>query len=60
MIFETQRLIVRKLIFSDLNAFHEMQSNLDVMRFADGEVKSLIINKKHSKCTKCVCHINEK
>tara|TARA_R100000789_G_scaffold82602_1_gene78025 strand:+ start:171 stop:338 length:168 start_codon:yes stop_codon:yes gene_type:complete len=48
MIFETQRLIVRKLIFSDLNAFHEMQSNLDVMRFADGEVKSLIQHKKRN------------
>lgn len=41
VIFETQRLIVRKLILSDLNSFHEMQSNLNVMQFADGEVKNL-------------------
>lgn len=42
MIFETQRLIVRKLILSDLNAFHEMQCNPKVMQFADGEVKSFL------------------
>ena len=41
MIFETERLIVRKLIIDDLHAFHEMQSNPKVMQFADGEVKSL-------------------
>ena len=40
MIFETERLIVRKLILGDVNSFHEMQSNPNVMRFADGEVKS--------------------
>ena len=40
MIFETERLIVRQLILSDLNAFHELQSNLNVMQFADGDVKS--------------------
>ncbi|WP_439131228.1 GNAT family N-acetyltransferase [Polaribacter sp.] len=41
MIFETQRLIVRKLMLSDLNEFHEMQSNPKVMQFADGDVKNL-------------------
>jgi len=46
MIFETERLIVRKLILSDLNAFHEMQSNLKVMQFADGDVKSLTEHKE--------------
>tara|TARA_R110002126_G_scaffold112105_1_gene250149 strand:+ start:11254 stop:11751 length:498 start_codon:yes stop_codon:yes gene_type:complete len=49
MIFETQRLIVRKLILSDLNAFHEMQSNPKVMQFADGEVKSLTAHQKEIK-----------
>ena len=39
MIFETERLIVRKLVLSDVNSFHEMQSNPIVMRFADGEIK---------------------
>lgn len=46
MIFETQRLIVRKLALRDLNPFHEMQSNPKVMQFADGEVKSLAEHKK--------------
>ena len=40
MIFETERLIVRKLILSDVDSFHEMQSNPNVMQFADGEVKT--------------------
>ncbi|WP_298781673.1 GNAT family N-acetyltransferase [uncultured Polaribacter sp.] len=40
MIFETERLIVRKLVFDDLLAFHEMQSNPKVMQFADGDIKS--------------------
>jgi len=40
MIFETERVIVRRLILSDLNSFHEMQSNPNVMQFADGEVKT--------------------
>jgi ribosomal-protein-alanine N-acetyltransferase len=40
MIFETERLIVRKLILDDVISFHEMQSNPNVMRFADGEVKT--------------------
>jgi len=41
VIFETQRLLVRKLVISDLKPFHEMQSNPKVMQYADGEVKSL-------------------
>ena len=41
MIFETERLIIRRLVMSDLQSFHEMQSNPKVMQFADGEVKSL-------------------
>ena len=40
MIFKTERLNVRKLALSDLNSFHEMQSNPNVMQFADGEVKT--------------------
>lgn len=40
VIFETERLIVRKLILEDLDGFHEMQSNPKVMQYADGEVKS--------------------
>ncbi len=39
MIFETERLIVRKLVREDLSAFHEMQNNPKVMQYADGEVQ---------------------
>ncbi|NVK51624.1 MAG: GNAT family N-acetyltransferase [Flavobacteriaceae bacterium] len=41
MIFETERLIVRKLILDDLLSFHKMQSNPKVMRYVTGDVKSL-------------------
>ena len=41
IIFETHRLLVRKLKMSDLNPFHAMQSNPKVMQYAEGEVKSL-------------------
>lgn len=40
LIFETHRLWVRKLKESDIEAFHEMQSNLKVMQYATGEVKT--------------------
>ena len=33
IIFETQRLIVRKLLLSDLEPFHEMQSNINVLQY---------------------------
>ena len=49
MIFETQRLIVRKLILKDLGAYHKMQSNPKVMQFVDGEVKSIIEHEKELK-----------
>lgn len=49
MIFETERLIVRKLILSDLGSFHKLQSNPNVLQFADGEVKSLSAHKKEIK-----------
>jgi ribosomal-protein-alanine N-acetyltransferase len=45
MIFETNRVRVRKLIESDLNAFHRMQSNPLVMQYATGIVKSLEAHK---------------
>jgi RimJ/RimL family protein N-acetyltransferase len=32
-IFETKRLMVRKLILSDLNRIHKMQSNINVMKY---------------------------
>lgn len=33
IIFETKRLLVRKLKLDDLEPFHEMQSNINVMKF---------------------------
>ncbi|SNR75107.1 Protein N-acetyltransferase, RimJ/RimL family [Lutibacter agarilyticus] len=36
MIFETNRLRVRKLTISDLNDFHKMQSDIEVMRYITG------------------------
>ncbi|MAD98386.1 MAG: GNAT family N-acetyltransferase [Flavobacteriaceae bacterium] len=41
MVFETQRLLVRKLNESDLQGFHEMQSDPEVMKYVDGEPKTL-------------------
>ena len=46
MIFETQRLIVRKLILADLQAFHNLESNPNVLKYATGEIKSLEENEK--------------
>lgn len=37
MIFETNRLRVRKLTISDINDFHKMQSDADVMRYITGK-----------------------
>ena len=37
MIFETKRLRVRKLKFSDIEAFHKMQSDIEVMRYVTGK-----------------------
>jgi RimJ/RimL family protein N-acetyltransferase len=46
MIFETQRLIVRKLILADLIAFHNLESNPNVLKYATGEIKSFKENEK--------------
>ncbi|QTD38130.1 GNAT family N-acetyltransferase [Polaribacter batillariae] len=46
MIFETERLIVRKLIIDDLEGFHELESNSNVLKYATGEVKNFLDNKK--------------
>ncbi len=46
MIFETERLLVRQLIESDLEGFHEMQSDPEVMKYVDGEPKSLSEHQK--------------
>ena len=40
MIYKTERLLIRKLNSSDINPFHEMQGNENVMRFTDGSANS--------------------
>ncbi len=49
MIFETERLIVRKLILDDLEAFHKLESNPLVLKYATGEVKNFDANEKELK-----------
>ena len=36
MIYQTARLSIRKLKTSDINPFHEMQGNINVMKYTDG------------------------
>ncbi|QVY66708.1 GNAT family N-acetyltransferase [Polaribacter sp. Q13] len=45
MIFETERLIIRRLILEDLDAFHELESNANVLKYATGTPKTFIENK---------------
>lgn len=45
MIFETQRLLIRKLNLNDLAPFHQLESNPTVLKYATGEVKNLEENK---------------
>ncbi|QNM86180.1 GNAT family N-acetyltransferase [Polaribacter pectinis] len=45
MIFETERLLIRKLILEDLESFHSLESNPEVLKYATGNVKSLEENK---------------
>ncbi|MFY0631238.1 MAG: GNAT family N-acetyltransferase [Flavobacteriaceae bacterium] len=46
IIFETERLLIRKLVMSDLTPFHTMESNPRVLQYATGDVKSLEANEK--------------
>ena len=45
MIFETERLLIRKLNLNDLEQFHQLESNPKVLKYATGEVKNLEENK---------------
>lgn len=45
MIFETERLLIRKLTLDDLEPFHQLESNSNVLKYATGEVKNLTENK---------------
>lgn len=46
MIFETQRLLIRKLVLEDLEPFHQLESNPKVLKYATGEAKGFKENKK--------------
>jgi RimJ/RimL family protein N-acetyltransferase len=46
MIFETERLLIRKLNFDDLQAFHQLENNPTVLKYATGEVKNFGENSK--------------
>lgn len=48
-IFETNQLVVRKLILSDLNKFHKMQSNINVMKFVSSKLMTFEENKNELK-----------
>lgn len=40
MIYQTERLLIRKLKTSDIDAFHEMQGNPNVMQYTDAKAKT--------------------
>jgi len=44
MIFETKHFTIRELNPSDLDDFHEMQGNIEVMRYTTGEANTLAEN----------------
>ena len=46
MIFETERLIVRRLIINDLRTFHELESAPKVLKYVEGVLKSYQDNGK--------------
>jgi RimJ/RimL family protein N-acetyltransferase len=45
LIFETKRLIVRKLKLDDFESFHEMHSNFNVMKYVRGKAMTFQENK---------------
>lgn len=49
MIFETERLQIRKLRSTDLQAFHTMQSNREVMKFVRAKLMNFDENKQELK-----------
>ncbi|WP_240915489.1 GNAT family N-acetyltransferase [Polaribacter sp. 20A6] len=49
MIFETERLIIRRLCVEDIDAFHKLESNANVLKYATGNPKSYIENETELK-----------
>ena len=45
-VFRTERILVRNLQKSDLKDFHELQGNMNVMRFTTGSANTLEQEKK--------------
>ncbi|MGY8910356.1 MAG: GNAT family N-acetyltransferase [Flavobacteriales bacterium] len=45
MIIETERVLIRKLTLDDLEPFHQLESNSNVLKYATGEVKNITENK---------------
>ena len=54
MVFETTRLLVRNLKGSDFEAFHEMQSDYEVMRYTTG--KGLDASENRRQLNSCIAH----
>lgn len=54
MVFETTRLLVRNLKGSDFEAFHEMQSDDEVMRYTTG--KGLDASENRRQLNSCIAH----
>lgn len=53
-VFQTTRLKVRNLVVSDFDAFHEMQSNDEVMRYTTGRGLDETENRRQlKKCIDC-------
>lgn len=46
LIFETDRFLVRELLMSDLEPFHEMHANINVMRYVRGTAMTREENEK--------------
>ena len=49
MIFETERLLIRKLTMFDLDSFFKLESNPLVLKYATGDVKTIIACEKELK-----------
>jgi RimJ/RimL family protein N-acetyltransferase len=53
-VFETNRLRIRHLLESDFDAFHEMQSDAEVMRYTTGSSLDEVENRRQLKmCIEC-------
>lgn len=40
MIYKTERLLIRKLLPTDIEPFYEMRSNVNVMKYTDTPIKT--------------------